>query len=133
MIVLLTSASARRKKKPDHPAGLEIVLRRRDMFINAFEPTEARRLNEKLEIHLTPKHGSRLNMAEIELSVLSRHCLNDCLATREQLVAAVAPWKHSRNESGTGIDWRFTTVDDFHCECNVLCSQTAGRLRLQEK
>jgi len=77
----------------------------------AFEPAEARRLAEKLEIHLTPKHGSWLNMAEIELSVLSRQCLDDYFATREQLVAAVAPWEGSRNESGMGIDWRFTTAD----------------------
>ena len=77
----------------------------------AFAPAEARRLAEKLEIHHTPKHGSWLNMAEIELSVLSRQCLKDYFATREQLTAAVAPWERSRNESGTGIDWRFTTAD----------------------
>ena len=77
----------------------------------AFEPSEARRLAEKLEIHHTPKHGSWLNMAEIELSVLSRQCLGDYFETREQLAASVAPWECSRNESGTGIDWRFTTAD----------------------
>ena len=77
----------------------------------AFEPSAARRLAEKLEIHLTPKHGSWLNMAEIELSVLSRQCLNDYFETREQLAASVGPWERSRNESGTGIDWRFTTAD----------------------
>jgi len=77
----------------------------------AFEPAEARRLAERLEIHLTPKHGSWLNMAEIELSVLSRQCLKDYFETREQLAASVAPWESSRNESGTGIDWRFTTAD----------------------
>lgn len=77
----------------------------------AFEPAEARRLAEKLEIHLTPKHGSWLNMAEIELSVLSRQCLKDYFETREQLAASVAPWERSRNDSGTGIDWRFTTAD----------------------
>ena len=76
-----------------------------------FEPSEARRLAEKLEIHHTPKHGSWLNMAEIELSVLSRQCLSDYFETREQLTASVAPWERSRNESGTGIDWRFTTAD----------------------
>ncbi len=77
----------------------------------AFEPAEARRLAERLEIHLTPKHGSWLNMAEIELSVLSRQCLNDYFETREQLAASVVPWERSRNESGAGIDWRFTTAD----------------------
>jgi hypothetical protein len=77
----------------------------------AFEPSEARRLAEKLEIHHTPKHGSWLNMAEIELSVLSRQCLSDYFETREQLAGSVVPWECSRNESGTGIDWRFTTAD----------------------
>ena len=77
----------------------------------AFEPGEARRLAERLEIHLTPKHGSWLNMPEIELSVLSRQCLNDYFETRERLAASVAPWERSRNKSGTGIDWRFTTAD----------------------
>jgi hypothetical protein len=77
----------------------------------AFEPAEARRLAERLEIHLTPKHGSWLNMAEIELSVLNRQCLNDYFETRAQLAASIAPWERSRNESGTGIDWRFTTSD----------------------
>ena len=52
----------------------------------AFEPAEARRLAERLEIHLTPKHGSWLNMAEIELSVLSRQCMNDYFESREQLL-----------------------------------------------
>jgi len=80
-------------------------------FYEAFEPAEARRLAERLEIHHTPKHGSWLNMAEIELSILSRQCLNDYFETRQQLAASVAPWERSRNESGTGIDWRFTTAD----------------------
>jgi hypothetical protein len=77
----------------------------------AFEPEMARRLARKLEIHHTPKHGSWLNIAEIELSVLSRQCLDDYFETREQLAAATARWEHSRNESDVGIDWRFTTED----------------------
>ena len=77
----------------------------------AFEPTEARRLAEKLEIHLTPKHGSWLNMAEIELSILSRQCISDYFETREQLATAIAAWERSRNEDRAGIDWRFTTAD----------------------
>ena len=77
----------------------------------AFEPHEARRLAEKLEIHHTPKHGSWLNMAEIELSVLSRQCMNDYFESREQLAAKILPWERSRNEKKTGIDWRFTTAD----------------------
>ena len=77
----------------------------------AFEPHEARRLAKKLEIHHTPKHGSWLNMAEIELSVLSRQCMNDYFETREQLAEQIATWERSRNESKAGIDWRFTTAD----------------------
>ena len=77
----------------------------------AFEPADARRLAEKLEIHHTPKHGSWLNMAEIELSVLSRQCMNDYFDSREQLAARIAPWERSRNDNKTGIDWRFTTAD----------------------
>ena len=77
----------------------------------AFEPAEARRLAEKLEIHYTPKHGSWLNMAEIELSILSRQCMKDYFETREQLAHAIAEWERPRNEQRTGIDWRFTTAD----------------------
>ena len=77
----------------------------------AFLPSEARRLAEKLEIHYTPKHGSWLNMAEIELSVLSRQCMTDYFETREQLAEQIEAWERSRNESKTGIDWRFTTAD----------------------
>ena len=77
----------------------------------AFKPDEARRLAEKLEIHHTPKHGSWLNMAEIELSVLSRQCLNDYFETRQQLTEQTAAWERPRNESKAGIDWRFTTAD----------------------
>ncbi len=77
----------------------------------AFEPKEARRLAEKLEIHYTPKHGSWLNMAEIELSVLSRQCMDDYFETQEQLAEQIATWERSRNERNVGIDWRFTTAD----------------------
>jgi hypothetical protein len=77
----------------------------------AFEPVEARRLAEKLEIHYTPKHGSWLNMAEIELSILSRQCMTDYFESLNQLATAIAEWERSRNEQRTGIDWRFTTAD----------------------
>jgi len=77
----------------------------------AFKPEMARRLAEKLEIHHTPKHGSWLNMAEIELSVLSRQCLNDYFETREQMTDQITDWERPRNESTAGIDWRFTTAD----------------------
>ena len=77
----------------------------------AFKPAEAKRLAEKLEIHHTPKHGSWLNMAEIELSVLSRQCIGDYFETREQLAQAIMAWERSRNENKVNIDWRITTAD----------------------
>jgi transposase len=77
----------------------------------AFDPEEARRLTEKLEIHYTPKHGSWLNMAEIELSVLSRQCLDRRVPDFETLQAEVAAWQERRDETGSEIDWRFNTED----------------------
>ena len=77
----------------------------------AFDPREARRLAEKLEIHYTPKHGSWLNMAEIELSVLSRQCLDRRVADFETLEVEVASWQERRDEKGGKIEWRFKTDD----------------------
>jgi len=77
----------------------------------AFKPSQARRLAEKLEIHYTPKHGSWLDMAEIELSILSRQCMNDYFESRKQLKERIVPWERSRNDRQVGINWRFTTAD----------------------
>lgn len=78
----------------------------------AFEPSEARRLAEKLEIHYTPKHGSWLNIAEIELSVLSRQCLDRRVPDFETLEAEVVAWQQRRDETGgKKIEWRFRTED----------------------
>jgi hypothetical protein len=77
----------------------------------AFEPAEARALAERLEIHYTPKHGSWLNMAEIELSVLTRQCLGERIATKPELKKRVTAWATRRNRSRARIDWRFTTAD----------------------
>jgi hypothetical protein len=77
----------------------------------AFPPEQARRIAERLEIHHTPKHGSWLNMAEIELSVLARQCLARRIETREELEREVAAWEEERNERGVEIRWRFTTAD----------------------
>jgi hypothetical protein len=77
----------------------------------AFEPAEARRLAEKLEIHYTPKHGSWLNMAEIEIGVLSRQCLAKYIESKERMIAEVRAWQQERNEAGTTVDWQFTTAD----------------------
>ncbi len=77
----------------------------------AFEPAEAKRLADKLEIHHTPKHGSWLNMAEIELSVLSRQCLDRRVPDFETLRTEVYAWQERRNAKDGKIDWRFTTED----------------------
>lgn len=77
----------------------------------AFPPAEAKRIADKLEIHHTPKHGSWLNMAEIELSVLQRQCLGQRFADRATMEQAVAAWVAARNASAAAIDWQFTTDD----------------------
>lgn len=76
-----------------------------------FPPDEARRLAAKLELHYTPKHGSWLNMAEIELSVLARQCLNHRLDLIASVQAHVLAWQTRRNHSAATVDWRFTTAD----------------------
>jgi hypothetical protein len=77
----------------------------------AFEPELARALAARLEIHYTPKHGSWLNMAETELSILSRQCLDRRIESQEIMVKETTAWEHNRNEHGAKIDWRFTTAD----------------------
>ena len=77
----------------------------------AFEPTEARRLTERLEIHYTPKHGSWLNMAETELSVLAMQCLDRRIPALEDLEREVHAWEDNRNKTTKGVDWQFTTED----------------------
>jgi len=76
-----------------------------------FPPAEAKRLADRLEIHYTPKHGSWLNMAEIELSVLARQCLNRRLGDRATMEREVAAWVAARNSVSSSIDWQFTTAD----------------------
>ena len=76
----------------------------------AFEPKEARRLAHKLEIHYTPKHGSWLNMAEIELSALGRD-LPDRVGDKVALQRHVHAWRHRRNAAAIRADWQFTTAD----------------------
>lgn len=76
-----------------------------------FAAPEAHRLARKLDLHYTPKHGSWLNMAEIEFSVLSRQCLNRRIADRQLLQAEVDAWTTERNTHGATVNWRFTTSD----------------------
>jgi transposase len=77
----------------------------------AFPPAEARRIIDKLEIHYTPKHGSWLNMAEIELSVLQRQSLKARIPDRPTLTQKIEAWEIRRNASEATVHWRFTTAD----------------------
>lgn len=77
----------------------------------AFSPEKARRLAQRLEIHYTPKHGSWLNIAECELSVLTRQCLRNRTASLAALVRKVTPWARDRNARQDGVDWQFRTKD----------------------
>jgi hypothetical protein len=77
----------------------------------AFTPEEARRIAQRLEFHFTPKHGSWLNMAEMEFSVLTRPCLSRRIETAEELSAAVAVWERARNAARTKIEWCFRVAD----------------------
>ena len=80
-------------------------------FYETFEACEARRLAERLDIHYTPKHGSWLNMAEIELSALKGQCLDRRIADMATMQTEVATWENDRNNSTKTIDWQFTTSD----------------------
>ena len=77
----------------------------------AFEPAEAKRIADKLEIHYTPKHGSWLDMAEIELGILARQCLSRRIDNMEKLKDEVAAWQVIRNTAEAKVNWRFTTKD----------------------
>jgi transposase len=77
----------------------------------AFEPAEAKRLTDKLEIHYTPKHGSWLNAAEIELAILSKQCVGQRIPDIATLTSEVGAWEDTRNALGAAVDWRFTTTD----------------------
>ena len=84
-----------------HPASL----------YEAFEPAEAMRIAQRLEIHYTPKHGSWLNIPEIELGVLARQCLDRRIPSREVLRQETGAWQGQRNREEIRVDWRFTTGD----------------------
>jgi DDE superfamily endonuclease len=80
-------------------------------FYEAFDPQEAERLCEKLEIHYTPTHGSWLNMAEIELAVLAGHPLKPRIGDQASMAREVHAWQEARNAKTVTVDWRFTTAD----------------------
>jgi len=77
----------------------------------AFEPAEAKRIADKLEIHYTPKHGSWLNMAEIEISVLGRQCLAERMESIRRLETETLAWAETRNVKDAKVNWQFTTTD----------------------
>jgi hypothetical protein len=77
----------------------------------AFSPEVARNLARRLEIHFTPKHGSWLNIAEIELSAVSKQCLDRRIDTLDSLATELLAWETNRNTRQKGVDWQFTTQD----------------------
>lgn len=81
------------------------------VLYEAFSPEEAERIAKRIEWHYTPEHGSWLNMAEIELSVLQLQCLSRRIPDKETLTSETEAWEHSRNEMHTTVRWHFTTVD----------------------
>jgi DDE superfamily endonuclease len=108
------------KEMADHdfPAADTIILVQDNLnthvkasLYEAFPPQEARRIIERFEWHYTPKHGSWLNMAESELSILSRQCLDRRIPDKQTLANEVATWQHARNKKHAAADWRFTTAD----------------------
>lgn len=80
-------------------------------FYLAFEPQEARRLVERFELHYTPKHGSWLNMAEIELSAVTRQCLDRRIPDKDTLIQEVKAWEDQRNSEVIKVHWQFSTAD----------------------
>jgi hypothetical protein len=90
-----------------HPEMVAVGKRR----VIVVEPDEAKRNADKLEIHPTPKHGSWLNMAEIEISVMARQCLAERMDNIEHLEGEVMAWVEKRNAQEVKVDWRFTTAD----------------------
>jgi hypothetical protein len=102
----------------DYPTAERIVLVLDNLnthtpgsLYETFPAEEARRLTQRLEIHYTPKHGSWLNIAEIELSILRRQCLGRRIPTSPALHKEVGAWETTRNAAGGSVNWRFTTAD----------------------
>ena len=77
----------------------------------AFEPAEAKRILDRLEFHYTPKHGSWLNMAEIEIGVLIEQCLAERIPDEATLCSEIAAWQKARNDQQATVNWQFTTTD----------------------
>lgn len=102
----------------DYPDAEKIVLVTDNLNVHSpaslyerFEPEEALRIATKIEWHYTPEHGSWLNIAEIELSVLSRQCLNRRISSAKQIEEQVHTWQNNRNQAKAVVNWQFTTAD----------------------
>jgi hypothetical protein len=102
----------------DYPLAKKVILvcdnlntHRPASLYERYSPEEARSLLNRLEIHYTPKHGSWLNIAEIELSALTKQCLNRRIADKETLQAETKAWEKTRNCNQKGVEWRFTAKD----------------------
>ncbi len=100
------------------PAAVQIQLvldqlntHRLAVLYEVFPPAEAKRISAKIVIHHTPKHGSWLNMAEIEFAALNAQCLDRRIGQRTQLEQEIAAWQQQRNAAGMTVNWRFTTAD----------------------
>ena len=101
-----------------HPAAQKIILVQDNLnthgphsLYEAFAPQEARRLSERIEWHFTPKHASWLNMAELELSVLARQCLQERMQSKSNLECHIQAWQKHRNKTASRVNWHFTTQD----------------------
>jgi hypothetical protein len=116
----------------DYPDAEKVILvcdnlntHRIASLYEAFDPQTARRLRDRLEIHTTPKHGSWLNIAESELSAMTRQCLHRRIPTPDALRCETAAWCAARNAAQTGTDWQFATEDARiklkHLYPHVLC------------
>jgi len=101
-----------------HPEAEKIILVQDNLITHgphslyeAFAPQEARRLSERIEWHFTPKHASWLNMAELELSVLARQCLQERMQSKSNLERHIQVWQERRNQTASRVNWHFTTQD----------------------
>lgn len=108
----------RRLLEEDYPEAEKVIVvcdnlntHKTGSLYEAFPASIARELSRRLELHYTPKHGSWLNVAECELSVLSRHCLRNRTGSLASLRRKVNAWQRDRNRRQRGVDWRFTTSD----------------------
>lgn len=116
--LLLTTPRRKGDQWKDYPTAQKVILvcdnlntHKPAALYKTFRPQEAKRLLNRLEIHHTPKHGSWLNMAEIELAALTRQCLDRRIEDLPTLQSELAAWKRARNATGKTISWQFTTAD----------------------